>query len=411
MVLPIYRILLWLASPAVLLITALHGIRHHSLRYFLQRFGWRIPKLSGRPIWIHCASVGELRIAFALVRAWHQKHPRQHILLTTTTATSGRLYEEKRPRNTSHCYLPIDYPLLGKRFLDCIRPHCALIVETEIWLNLYHGCHVRGIPLIIVNARLSKTLQYRHLIAKYLQHSLREVTAILARSEPDRIAYASLCAEEQTVEVVGNLKYAPMVSTDNLSNLIKRPYCLAGSTHDNEEILAAHAWRNASTNDLLLVIAPRHIERSAKIARRLRDDGFTVTLHSQADGHTDNADIYLYDRIGQLDALIKHARLLFLGGSLVKKGGHNLMEAAQLSTPQVVGPYLDNVRAEAKDLTKKNALLTVKSVGELSQIFATVAADETAYAELAQNALTHVQQQADIAKRYVNRIASLCQQQ
>ncbi len=410
MIVPAYRALLWLAAPVALLITAAHSVKHRCSRHFPQRFGRRLPTPPAAPVLIHCASVGELRMGLALARAWHKKHPQQHILFTTATAASGRLYEQEAPPNTSHCYLPLDYPSLCKKFLDRVRPRCALIIETEIWLNLYRECGARHIPLLIVNARLSqKTLRCRRLIRGYLRRSLRDVTAILARNERDRAAYASLCATEKA-ETVGNLKYAPPVLSKALPNLIGRPYCLAASTHDNEESLAAQAWRRASTNGLLLVIAPRHIERSAKIARTLRRAGLRVALHSQAGGQTQDVDVCLYDSIGQLDALMKHARLVFLGGSLVGKGGHNLLEAARLGAPQVTGPHLDNVQEEARDLAEKDALLIVNDADELSAVFATAAKVETAYAEAAANALAHVAQQSDIAARYAERIDALCKQ-
>lgn len=405
-----YRVVLWVLLPFVFIITATHSIRHHTLRYFLQRFSLARLQRSDLPLWIHAASVGELNVALNFAHAWNQCYPQQKIVISTATASAGQVFAQKAPSFIEHCYLPLDYAWFCKRFIKALNPSAAIIVETEIWLNLYRACAQAGLAPIIINARLSQTTTRHRCLAMYYQESLNLVSAVLARSEADRLAYIALGVSEEKTQTLGNLKYSTVMQQDipqRQGPVLDREYVLCASTHDNEELMLAEAWDAATIGNLLLVIAPRHIKRSKKIATDLQKLGLRVVRHSDKDKHTDRADIYLYDCFGGMDALMQNARLVFLGGSLVPVGGHNLMEAALANTPQAVGPYLANVHEEAEALLACRGLLAADNAQDLVGIFSDIARDQGAFTHLAQNASHYLKQQSGIAQNYVDALALL----
>ncbi len=400
----LYRSLLRLAFPAVLLHAAALAVRGKSARYLLQRLGLRLPAPPAPPLWIHCASVGELNTALTLAAAWREAHPGDDILLTSATVASRRLFRHKAGAGMHHCYLPLDYPLLCRRFIKKIRPRCALIMEAEIWLNLFVECGARGVPVIIINGRLSdKTLKPARHFGSYYRQSLAHVRAVLAKSEHDRENFVALGMTPGKTETAGNLKYSAKMPAQ-MPDRIRRPYCLAASTHDGEEMQIARAWRRADTGGLLLVIAPRHPQRCAAVAGQLRRAGFETAVHDTNAGAGANTEVLLLCEVGRLPALIRHAKFVFLGGSLVKKGGHNLLEAARLGTPQATGPHLDNFAQEAHALQQAGGLLIANDVSELAAIFTRAAAGGCR--EEADNAAAFMREHADVAAHYVERLQS-----
>ena len=411
---PLYRSLLRLLLPALLPYTAAVAVRDRCARYLPQRFGLLLPPSARPPVWIHCASVGELNTALALAEAWRRAHPDDDVLLTSATVTARRLFLQRAPAGMRHCYLPLDYPSLARRFLRVTRPRCALIMEAELWLNLFGECAARGVPVIIVNGRLShKTLRPARYLGQYYRRSLAHVRAVLAKSARDRDNFIALGAAPEKTENCGNLKYAVQptpCATSSEGVLGGRAYCLAASTHAGEEIAVAKAWRAADTGDASLVIAPRHPRRCAAIARQLRRAGFAVALACEdAKGRPDterrDRAIRLFCGIGRLPALMRDAQFVFLGGSLVAKGGHNLLEAARLGTPQATGPHLQQVAEEARALREAGGLLVVDDASELGAIFAR--AVRGGYREMADNAAAFMRAQSDVAARYVERLHAL----
>ncbi len=427
----LYRSLLQLAFPAVLLHAAALAVRDRSARYLLQRFGLRLPAPAAAPLWIHCASVGELNTALTLAAAWRKARPGDDILLTSATVSAHRLLRRKAGDDLRHCYLPLDYPLLCRRFLKAVRPRCALMMEAEIWLNLFGECDARGVPVIIVNGRLSgRTMKPARRFGDYYRQSLSHVRAVLARSDQDRDRFVALGMAPAAAETAGNLKYSAAMPAQ-MPDRIGRPYCLAASTHDGEETQIARAWRRADTGGLPLVVAPRHPQRCAAAARQLRRAGFDVVAHDGGDddggsggggnssGGSDggdsngggdannaanNAEVVLFCEVGHLPALIRHAVCVFLGGSLVQKGGHNLLEAAHLGTPQATGPHLDNFAQEARALQQAGGLLIANNEDELAEFFTRAAAGECR--TQADNAAAFMREHDDVAAHYVKRLQS-----
>lgn len=406
MLIVIYRLLLWFSFPLLLIYTLTSSLTHRCPSYLLQRLGFALPILDKQPLWIHCASVGELNVALLLISAWHRRYPQDLILITSTTISSKRVFESQQHLNVHHCYLPLDYVSFSKRFLKCIRPRATVIVETEIWLNLFKNCAEHNVPIAIVNARVSqRTSKQKGWLRAYYEQSLAHTRIILAKSERDYAAYLALGALPWKTKTIGNLKYA--IKVDNhLPNLINQPYLLAASTHDDEELQIARAWQAVKKNSFVLVIAPRHPQRTKKILRSLKKNKLRACCYLE-NGYEKDTNIIIFNRIGQLKSLMKHARLVFLGGSLVAKGGHNLLEAAALGTPQATGHYLDNVVEEAQALNNAGALIIIDNAASLIPLFKKVVTEPNSYAQNAKAAQDYLSLHADVAERYVEELERL----
>ncbi len=410
----IYRFLLLLLFPVIAAGTAAVALRNSSTRYLTQRLGrFRTRTAARRPLWLHCASVGETKAALVFVQAWLKRHPDDAFVLTTNTVTAARMLAShtpaNTPRNLDHYYLPLDYPSFCRRFLDTVRPRCALIMETEIWLNLFSECRRRNIPLFIINARLSqRTLDGARRFGRYYRQSLAAVQKILACTAKDAAAFAAIGVAKNKIEIVGNLKRAGGAAGP-LPDPIGRRYVLAASTHEDEEMQAAEAWRRAldqtdSADAPLLVIAPRHPRRGRAIARQLTKRHFDVQLRSRVQTPRKDTSVYIADTLGELPALIRHAELVFTGGSLVPVGGHNVLEPAQLGTPQVVGPHTQHFHEEVAALKAAGGLLEVGDQNALEKVFRDALEKTPAHAAAAQKALALMRKSEDIAATYVTRI-------
>ena len=414
-----YRLLLWLLLPAVAVATFAVASRDGSVRYLRQRFG-HFPSLGAAadPVWVHCASVGETNTALALIEAWLRRKPDDSFVLTTNTITAAGILEsqpESIAARVRHCYLPLDYPLFCRRFLDAVHPRCAWIMETEIWLNLLRACHEKNIPVFMVNARLSRrTLVAAAHISSYYRRSLSLVRKIFARGEKDAAAFAGLGARADRIEVIGNLKFAVGIVAGRhppLPNLIGTRYVLAASTHADEEIQVAQVWRssrqaNDGDEEPLLVIAPRHPQRGGVIEKQLHKRGFSTQRRSRSKQPQQQTSVYIADTIGELPALIQHAEMVFMGGSLVPVGGHNVLEPAKLGVPQAVGPHTDNFQEEIEALQKVNGIIRVNDAQALEKVFRDAVQADPAHARAAQNALGLMQQCGNIAATYAEKIAA-----
>ena len=406
MIAVVYRLLLWAVFLPLLFYTVIVGIRYRSLHYILQRFGMRLPTLPERPLWIHCASVGELNTALLFLDQWLAKYPEDRILVTTTTISSAQVFKSKARHHMQHCYLPLDYISSVKRFLNTLQPRAALIMETEVWFNLFHGCAEHHIPVVIINARLSKRIRNANVwVRRYYEQSLMLLKAIYAKSERDQETYIQAGAPPWKIKTLGNLKYAASFE-GQLPDLINKPYILAASTHDDEELQIARIWQRIEKRNCVLMIAPRHPQRAEKILNALHRSHIRTDYY-RPDKAVGDGDIILYNRIGQLPQLIKHARLVFLGGSLINKGGHNILEAAMLGTPQVTGFYLDNIIEEAQALNEVGGLIIIDDAQALADIFGNVVKQPDYYEKNAEAAKNYLSRYADIAQRYIAELEAL----
>ena len=329
---------------------------------------------AGRLAWIHAASVGETNSILPLIGALQQARPDVSVLLTTGTVTSAALAAIRLGEGAIHQYVPLDAPQFVRRFLGHWRPDLALFVESEIWPNLVLETAACGVPMALVNARMSKksyqTWRRRPGMAEPL---FARFKLVLAQSEPLAERFAGLGARRALA--VGNLKMdAPPLPVDGvaleaLKAAIKdRPLLLAASTHDGEDELIAGAHKALARDlpGLLTIIAPRHPERGADIIGKLSELGLNCARRSAGEMPSEHSDVYLADTIGELGTLYALAPLAFIGGSFAPKGGQNPIEAVKLGSAVITGPHWHNFKDTYKELIRRKGACEVRSSDELA---------------------------------------------
>jgi len=359
----VYRLLIRVLSPLICLYTLWRTAKDGGPRYFKERFGFYIVRDSlatnspsqakglknentsnnATRLWIHAASVGEVITVLPLLKAWLNKHTDAFVIFTTGTPTGAMVLDQQNIKNVVHHYLPIDFPGACQRFLKQANVKQGWIVETEIWPWLFTQCQQWGTELTIVNGRLSNktTAQSTGFLASSYKTAIKHVR-ILARSELDKNRFLSLGAQPELITIAGNLKNIGPVKPKMGERIVDQNYVLAASTHDDEEIRLCVALRNFSCQCPLLIIAPRHPERGSEIREELIGQGFKVAQRSLHEPVSNDCEIYIADTLGELDALYQHALGAFVGGSLIERGGHNLIEPARYACPTIVGPHTFN---------------------------------------------------------------------
>ena len=403
-----YALLLALLSPLLVAYTLWEALRHRDLRYLLQRLGLGLP-CGPFPIWLHAASVGEVNAALPLLEHLARRYPNTPLLLTTNTASGGQTALRRLPAAAQHAYLPWDLAPAVTRFAQRCRPAVGLIMETELWPNLFRICAARTIPLVIVNGRLSRrTLEAHPLLRRLYGQCLARVRAVLARSDWDRLAFQRLGATQGQVQTVGNIKFAGGCTAHPEALDLGRPYVLAASTRDGEEKLIAAAWRQAGLADHLLVIAPRHPKRRDTILAELAPLLRHIPLRSRGEAPWPASAVYLADTFGELGRLMAGADLVFMGGSLVPRGGHNILEPAALGKALLFGPHMDNFADEAKLLLEHDAAEQVPDEQVLGQRLKTLLGDGQRRRTLGNNARQVVEQRCDMAERYLAALEARC---
>ncbi|HCL22322.1 MAG TPA: 3-deoxy-D-manno-octulosonic acid transferase [Halomonas sp.] len=354
----------------------------------LQRLGMRLEPLPPAPrIWLHCASVGEVRAARPLIEGLLARFPHHSVLLTTMTATGAQqalaLIAEQSAtdqRRLTHRFLPLDFPGAAKRFVARVQPELAILFETELWPNLLHACHRQAVPVAVVNGRLSPRAFARYQRLRPLMHSaLANVTWLAAKSSQDAERFQALGCAPSTTSVVGSLKFEQPLPTKALKEsecLLQawdgRPVWVAGSTREGEEalLLSAHRQLLKHFPEALLVLVPRHPLRFDDVAQLCERDGWEVSRRSQQQPVTPSTQVYLGDTLGELSVLYGAGSVAYVGGSLVPLGGHNVLEPAALGKPVLCGPSLENFSDVAEPLLAAKALTVVDSVAALASALA-----------------------------------------
>ena len=403
-----YRLILIILFPVLIGFTVFQTIKYRSFKYLLQRLSISTGSHDKIDVWIHAASVGEVNAAIPLIQAITKLDPSAAILMTTTTPTGARVIQTQRIPNTRHCYLPLDYAIFVSSFLNKTQPRCAIIMETEIWPNLFRLCYKNRISLYLVNGRLShRTLNTTQWVKSLYASTLQYPTLILTRSDRDTKAYIALGAPAEKVKTIGNIKFAMQFNAPATHNqFTNRPYLLAASTHNDEELQIASLWsanREKFTHHLL-VIAPRHPQRLNKILNQLQSLEFNIAIRSRNDQVTDQTDIYIVDTIGELMEFMNNAQLVFMGGSLVPVGGHNVIEPANLAKAMVFGPYMANFENEVQLLLNHHAAIQVENARQLLMPFSELLQDERKRSQLGKKARELVEKQKNIADRYAAEI-------
>lgn len=386
--------------------TVARALRDGGGDYLRERLG-RVAARGDRPLWIHCASVGEIIAALPLVAAL-RAHGIGPLLLSTNTPTGRRVAEARAPHGVGCVYLPLDRPGPVRRFLGRVRPRAAIVLETELWPWLFAGAAARDVPIVIVNGRLSpRTREAPSWLRTAVSACLRQVAAVLARSDNDAAGFRALGAPAERVQTIGNLKLAaPGVPAGEAIDLGRR-FVLAASTHDDEEAQLARAWSAGGAGDALLVIAPRHPERGADVAARLRELGLQVARRSDGDAVSPETDVYLADTLGELPALIAGAELVIMGGSLIPRGGQNVLEPARAARPIITGPHMDNFRDETEALERAGALCRAPDAEAVVATAVAILADPSRRESMGVHGAEVLRSGADMAERYRRALAQV----
>ncbi|MFQ5669435.1 MAG: 3-deoxy-D-manno-octulosonic acid transferase [Acidobacteriota bacterium] len=375
----LYKILTWLAvglAPFYILATLVR--RPRDVREVAERFGvlsGELVETARGGLWIQAASVGELQIARLLSRSISARHPDLPIVLSATTPTARAVSSCPVPGTVGYFTFPLDLPPVAARIVRLLRPRLFIAVETEIWPNLYQSFHRRGIPVALVNGRISdRSLEHKRWLRGPVAHALSAVALVCARGAEDAARFRRLGVPTTRVVNAGDIKFdrsqpqKEEIASDVLHLARGHRVLVAGSTYGNEEeVVLAGARRAGATEEdpLLVILAPRHREHLPEVELLLERSGLPWIRRTSLSGGAawspgalqDGIRVLLLDTHGEMAALFAMADVAFLGGTLVPVGGHNPLEAAVAGVPQVAGPYLENVTEAVQVLSAAGALL------------------------------------------------------
>lgn len=370
----IYSTLIRCAAPVAFGIVLWRGFRDRGYWQGLgERFGFGPRAARAGSIWLHAVSLGEMTAAAPLIRGIQARHPHVPLIVTTATPAGRARALDLFGGGADIRYLPYDTPGSVRRFFTRAQPKLAVILETELWPNLFERCRIDGIPLLLVNARLSgkSVSRYRRLdriFGGLVRNLFSDKVFVAAQSAADVERFRDIGVPEVQSADVGNIKFDLHADAEleKLGHAVRRsfgtrPVWIAGSTHpgEDEQLLAAHAEVLAKFPETLLLLAPRHKDRFPAVAALIERCGFSFVSRSSGAVPTAASSVVLIDTLGELSMLYAAADVAFVGGSLVPIGGHNLLEPAALGIPVLTGPSHSNSKEVAQALLQCGAALEV----------------------------------------------------
>lgn len=349
-------------------------------------------------IWIHAVSVGELLTARPLIAALREKHPALRIFLSTTTMSAQQLARRNPLDVDGVFYFPFDLGFVVRRTLDLVKPKLFLMMETEIWPNLLRECRRRGVKTAIVNGRLSSRSFPRYRLARgFFRHVLADIDRFCVQSEESAQRFVAIGAPADRVTVTGSLKFDSLEpasagqarSRERVLRYFRfppsRPVWIAGSTMRGEEAIVLRVFRRLKTvqPSAVLVLAPRHPERFDDVVALALQEGFRTIRRSELPIDAEpRADVVVLDTIGELAAVYQVGTVVFVGGSLVATGGHNILEPAVFGRPVVFGPHMQNFAEIATTFVANDAGVQVASDGAFEDEVLSLVADPVRRARL-----------------------------
>lgn len=394
----VYIVVSYLLTPALLGVILWRGRRNRGYwKHLPQRFGYG-PRLDGKPsIWVHAVSVGEVQAAAPLVRELQAAYPDRRLVITCMTPTGAAHAKMLFGDTVDRRFVPYDLPGSVKRFFNRIRPGLAVILETELWPNLYNECGRRAVPLVLASARISpRSINRYRLLVGLFRETLSHGIIIGAQSEADALRFRQVGAAPERTYVTGNIKFdfrlPPQVRRLGLEfrerHAALRPVWVAASTHAGEEeiALAAHARVLERFPDALLLLVPRHPERFDDVADLLTRLEFSHVRRSTGLRLTEADSVFLGDTLGELTSFYAAADVAFVAGSLVPIGGHNLLEPAALGLPVLTGPHTFNCEDIAEMFIKAGAARLVTDAQTLGDAVVELLADPQARRDIGERA-------------------------
>ena len=416
MLLVIYNFLFTLLIPIIILNLLRKSKKNPDYKHNIsERLAFRLPDIKDA-LWIHSVSVGESIAISPLVKKIANNYPDISILVTMMTPT-GRVEVKKLYQhypNIYHCYLPYDSSIIISRFIRIIKPKCLVLMETEIWPILINTCYKRKVPVILTNARLSnKSKKNYQKISFLIKKILNEIDYIACQSEHDLDNFIAIGAKPEKISITGNLKFDIQISSVEkalgiyLKSLLQyKRIWIAASTHKGEDdiILKAHKKVLKHIDDCLLIIVPRHPERFDEVYEQSLSLNFTTTKRTLLNNKTLNQyEVLIGNSMGEMMSYYYTSDIAFIGGSLINKGGHNLLEPASLGIPTLTGPSLFNFKNISDLLIMKNATKVIDNDESLAKEILRLYSNESEYNHMAKMALeTLNQNKGSISKqRYI----------
>lgn len=413
--------------------------RGESSRAIAERLGGLPPEIASRagapaatggatpgPVWIHAVSVGEVLAAQPLVDGLKERFPDRAVFVSTTTETGQGLARDRLQSADAIFYFPLDWIVPVRRALRAMQPALVIVMETEIWPNFLREARRRSVPVIFANARVSERSfarynRWKFLVGEFFERVLQDGERYLAQTPEDAARLSEMGAPEGSVEVTGNLKYdgaQPDIGPfgvwleDQIRRQERWPVLIAGSVvaEEEEPVLAAYdivqrQWRRA-----LLILAPRKPDRFEAAVNIATADGWHAVRRSGIDFDApldENADIIVLDTIGELAGLYLFGDAVFVGGSLVPAGGHNILEPAWFAKPPVFGPSMENFRDMAAQFLAAQAAVQVSSGQQLGVAWVQLIGNKTLRERMGQAALRLSERNRGATARSLDRIAEV----
>ncbi len=409
----LYNLTMRVLTPVILYRLALRGLRYRE--YFgrwRERFGFFQDSGLNDTIWVHAVSVGEVNAAAPLIEALMRRFEGQSFVITTVTPTGSARVQRLFGNRVFHVYLPYDLPGSVTRFLDRVRPRLAVVMETEIWPNLFFYCKRRSVPIVVANARLSeRSLKGYGPVRPLAREAIRSAAFIAASSQQDAARLQLLGASPERMRVVGNVKFDMRIppGLDRVGKVLReywgiaRPVWVAASTHEGEEapVLEAHARVLRRFPDALLVIAPRHPERFRPVAQLCRGYGFRTLTRSDDTVARHDTQCFVADTLGELMNFFAACDVAFVAGSFDPIGGHNVLEPAAVAVPVIVGPHTFNFAEITESLIHDGAALRVRNPAELGDTVARLFAESDTRQAMGKAALIAMERERGAVARIV----------
>ena len=398
-----YNFLLYLISPFILLKVIAYCLKNSSpLSYTSTKlFGKSLAK--NYSLWLHAASVGEMKIAIKVSEYLLEKGYKD-ILITSNTPSSEFIFKESDLNGVDHCYLPFDFFFATKKFVKSVSADLLIIIETEIWPNLYRFCKKNKTDIITINGRFNPPQGLLGLMSKKLYIStLDKINHIYCKSEKDVSAFKDFINESK-ISLTGNIKHSLVSNDVSEQRIVDKKYVLLASSHHREEIIVIKEWLKLKSNKYLLVIAPRHPERLGDILSDIPLSGVNISIRSKAEKIRGSTQIYIADTLGEMNNLIKYSEFTIFGGSFVDVGGHSFMEAAAHSKAIIVGPYMYNFVEETEEFLKNNALIMCQKPEMLKNIFEKLFRSKSKRVIFEKNAKLLLDAKASIIHEYISNI-------
>lgn len=371
--------------------------------HYLVRFRKYLPTLKDRfgllalpqlqnSIWVHAVSVGEVKAVEKLLEGLRREFPEKPLVVSTATPAGQGLASQRKDIIDHTFYFPLDLPWCVVRSLNRVDPEMVIIAETEIWPNFVRACRQRGTRVLMINGRISDRSFARYrIVRRWLRRVFQDYTIMGMQSDTDRQRIEAIGADPQRVTVFGNLKYDVVSSAKpldpGLATFLRdwHQIWVAASTMPGEEefVLTSFSELRQKHSRLKLVIAPRHAERFAAVEQVVKSRGFSCIRRTRLDS---SGTVLLLDTIGELAAVLEYATVVFIGGSLVPKGGHNILEPARQRKPIVFGPHMDNFRDMTRLFLDAGAAIQIHDASELGSSIETLLSSPERAAELGRNA-------------------------